>query len=295
MDSTAVISTIENTVTVSISDNGRQTSSTAPDTVQSVLETFHRDGVVIIRNAVPHTSLDHLRTKMTADCLHLLTKRENPHFNHGKAAQNLSQNLPVSPEYLHDGIWANEYAIVVIENILGPHPQLAFVGANTALPHGVGRQAVHSDAYFPHLDFAFGVEVNIFLDDASADNGVTELWLGSHVGTNFKDQVPNTRGRIKKPLLDARAAVSPPIQPTVPKGSIVLRDLRTWHAGMPNRSSTLRIMLGFIFFPAWYRTSMRVTFPLSAKGVVESWKGADFVATAQFVDGKVDYQTCRSK
>lgn len=75
----------------------------------------------------------------------------------------------------------------------------------------------------------------------------------------------------------------------VPKGSLMIRDLRTWHAGMPNKTDEPRIMLGFIFFPAWYRTPMRPTFPLVAQPVLRSWRAIDAVATASFVDGDVDH------
>jgi ectoine hydroxylase-related dioxygenase (phytanoyl-CoA dioxygenase family) len=44
-------------------------------------------------------------------------------------------------------------------------------------------------------------------------------------------------------VVEARRQVRPPIQPSCEKGDIMLRDLRTWHAGMPNESEDYRIML----------------------------------------------------
>lgn len=41
-----------------------------------------------------------------------------------------------------------------------------------------------------------------------------------------------------------RRAVRPPVQPEARRGDIMIRDLRTWHAGMPNNSGQHRIMLG---------------------------------------------------
>ncbi|TEA20448.1 Kanamycin B dioxygenase [Colletotrichum sidae] len=265
--------------------------TTSLETVQECLEAFHRDGVVVIEDAVSHKSLDHLYTQMRKDA-DVLLSTDRPHFNHDKSARNLSQPLPVAPEFLHEDIWANPHAVAVLEHILGPRPQLAFAGANTALPNGTGRQAVHSDAYFRHLDFTFGVEVNIFLSGASQDNGVTEVWPGTHVGFNYDDQVPGTRGWIKKPALEARVlAHGPPVQPTVRKGGLVLRDLRTWHAGMPNRTADPRIMVGFVYFPSWYRTPMRLTFPGEARRTLRSWRHVDATTTAEFVDSGVDHLT----
>jgi ectoine hydroxylase-related dioxygenase (phytanoyl-CoA dioxygenase family) len=273
---------------VSVSAREISSDKTSFETIQRALEAFHRDGIVILQDAIPHEPLNHLHRKMEED-VHTLLARNDPHFNHGKSAQNLSQRPPISKEYLHEAIWANRHASAVMQNLLGPNFQLAFYGANTAIPNGTGRQAVHSDAYFRHLDFTFGVEVNIFLSDVSAENGVTEIWPGTHHGFNFKDHVPNTRGWIKKARLDARAEILPPVQPTVPKGSIVIRDLRTWHSGMPNHTNDPRIMLAFIYFPAWYRTSMRLIFPQDVRPLLQSWKQVDMLSTANFVDGEVNH------
>ena len=77
--------------------------------------------------------------------------------------------------------------------------------------------------------------------------GSTEVWLGTHKETNIADQEgahgERASGRIKSALLDQRRTVSPPVQPTIPKGSVVVRDLRLWHAGMPNMSEDIRVML----------------------------------------------------
>ena len=62
-------------------------------------------------------------------------------------------------------------------------------------------------------------------------------------------------------LLEERGAVTPPIQPVVKKGSVVLRDLRLWLAGLANPSPDARIMLAFVHTP-WVRFAM----PLSEIG-----------------------------
>lgn len=186
---------VREVVTVPVTKRERLHGVTAFETTQRALEAFHRDGAVILQDAVSHDSLDHIHDQMKKDLKVLLSSSENPHFNHDSSARNLSQHPPLSPDYLHEDVWANRHALAIIENLVGPRPQLAFVGANTALPNGSGRQAVHSDAYFQHLDFTFGVEVSIFTDTASAANGVMELWLGTHHGYNHAEhQIPSTRG-----------------------------------------------------------------------------------------------------
>jgi hypothetical protein len=54
-------------------------------------------------------------------------------------------------------------------------------------------------------------------------------------------------------MLKERRKVRPPCQPVVKKGSVVVRDLRLWHAGMPNWGTEVRVMLALIHFAKWYR------------------------------------------
>lgn len=61
----------------------------------------------------------------------------------------------------------------------------------------------------------------------------------------------------------------PPSQPGVKKGSIVIRDLRLWHAGMPNTTSDVRVMLAMIHFAPWYRNQMVMEFGEDVRPIVE--------------------------
>lgn len=125
------------------------------------------------------------------------------------------------------------------------------------------RQPVHSDADFAHPPHPFAVVVNVPLVAMTPANGSTEVWLGTHAtadGASAQEGAHGDRasGRIRPDLLAARRAVRPPSQPAVAKGSLVLRDLRLWHAGMPNRTPDARVMVAMIHFAAWYRNPMRL-------------------------------------
>jgi len=95
------------------------------------------------------------------------------------------------------------------------------------------------------------VVANVPLIDFSPANGSTEFWLGTHAHTTADDQDLTAPGDplgpystfIKKDRLEERRQVRPPIQPVANRGDITLRDLRLWHAGMPNPSNEHRIML----------------------------------------------------
>lgn len=176
----------------------------------------------------------------------------------------------------------------VIENILGPRPELRFLNANVACPGATARQAVHSDVNHRYPSIPFGVVVNTYLQDSDETNGVTEIWCGTHDRYPQQDQQASKEsGWIKKEYLQNRAQEKPPVQPKVKKGSICFRDLRLWHAGMPNKSDHHRIMLAIDYFAQWYQCPMPLKLPLSTKSEVETWG----ISTAgiDWVDGEIDH------
>ena len=70
------------------------------------------------------------------------------------------------------------------------------------------------------------------LVEATEENGATEVWLGTHRDTTLADHIAPNKGAIQPELLEARRAVRPPVQPHIPKGALIIRDLRLWHAGV---------------------------------------------------------------
>ena len=172
---------------------------------------------------------------------------------------------------------------------LGANPSWGFVTGNNALPrtHGL-RQPVHKDITFFHpqvllvllytitywsLQCPFFVIANVPLCPFNPTTGSTEFWLGSHAHTAGTDQVlatpdsqlanaklvvgePNTF--VLPEVVEERRKIRPPIQPTCDKGDIILRDLRTWHAGMPNESDEYRIMLALGYQVGGGKASLRL-------------------------------------
>lgn len=117
-------------------------------------------------------------------------------------------------------------------------------------------QPVHSDADFAHPSSPFALVVNIPLVDMRVENGSTEIWLGTHVfgkEAQVGEHGERASGRIGEEWLEWRRGVRGPSQPVVEKGSLVVRDLRLWHAGKPNFSSEVRVMLAMIHFAPWFR------------------------------------------
>ena len=166
---------------------------------------------------------------------------------------NIQQDAPPVKSFFHNSVFLNPIASQVTASILGPRPKWTFCSGNTALPPVKGtepqRQPVHADADFEHPTHPFALVVNVPLIKFTPENGSTEVWLGTHTpdlaGLHVQEGAHGDRasGRIKKHLLEQRREVRGPCQPVIEKGSIIIRDLRLWHGGMPNWTDEVRVML----------------------------------------------------
>lgn len=219
--------------------------------LELAVRSIHLDGLVVIANVIPHKDLDHINAKMIQDARTLQARGKDSPFNYNVG--NIQQDPPPTEKYFQESIFLNPIASQVTTAMLGPKPKWTFCSGNTAMPPVDGvepqRQPVHEDADFAHPPHPFAMVVNVPLITFTPENGSTEVWLGTHTkelaGLHVQDGLHGERasGRIKQDFLEERRKISGPIQPVIEKGSIVIRDLRLWHAGMPNLTEDVRVML----------------------------------------------------
>ncbi|KAJ9134629.1 Kanamycin B dioxygenase [Pleurostoma richardsiae] len=236
--------------------------------LQAAVEALHRDGMVVLKNAVDAAHLDKLNARMVPEAQELFG-RPSTHRNFGDSTGNIQQEPVLEETYVFEDVIANPWATDVIQCMLGPKPRLRFYSANTAFK-ATGRQPPHIDIDFEFPKVPFGYCVNINLVDTSPENGATEVWLGSHVDTdrNVLDHSVKHK-QIKDDLQEERRKISPPIQPSLPKGSLIIRDFRLWHAGMPNKTDDPRVMLVTVQFPHWYRSDLKMKLPEKVKDKID--------------------------
>ncbi|KAJ9499752.1 hypothetical protein H2202_004742 [Exophiala xenobiotica] len=249
-------------VHVEISPDERRTGKISKQNLEKAVVALSEDGVVILDNAVADESLDFLNPRMVEEAK-ALREGSSTWFNYDNKAQNILQHMIPEPEYLLPDVHANPFA----------------------------TEPVHSDVHYEHPRACFSLAVNVVLIDCSPENGSTECWLGTHTSTKFADQ--NGMSGIHQHLLDERSQThGPPVQPTVKKGGIIIRDMRLWHAGMPNRTADeVRVMLNLIFFADWYRSPMTIQFPKSAESKIRQIeKEGGIQIAAEFVD-ELDHRT----
>ncbi|GAA5991732.1 hypothetical protein JCM11641_004846 [Rhodosporidiobolus odoratus] len=239
--------------------------------LQTALEALHRDGMVVLEDVVDHGALDKMNKRMLEDTAKLVNLGDKGPFNYNRG--NIQQDPPVEPSTFDASIFVNPLATSVTRAYLGGSPTLAFLSGNTAVTDLESEgQPVHSDADFTHPEIPFACVINVGLVEMKPENGSTECWLGTHTpalsGLQVQEGLHGERasGRIKRDLLQARREERPPFQPVVPKGSLVIRDLRLWHAGRPNYTPSPRIMLAAIHFAPWYRERMTIPLPSEAQG-----------------------------
>ncbi|KAK0658243.1 Kanamycin B dioxygenase [Lasiodiplodia hormozganensis] len=273
-------------VILTLSDAELSTRTLSTHTLQRALSALHSDGLVALSNAVSPAHLSALNARMQQDAARLLAQpRGSVHSNFGAATGNIQQEPPTTPALVFSDVVANPFATQITECVLGPRPVLRFYSANTAAK-AEARQPVHVDLEFADYprDLAFGYCINAYLDDVGLENGATEVWLGSHlVGMMENRECVDV---IDERLVEERRKVRPPVRTCLPKGALVIRDFRLWHAGMPNLTDVPRLMLVTIHFAKWWRSKLKIKLEEGSKGKIE-WGGLE--PAVEWVESGYDY------
>ncbi|OAP55488.1 hypothetical protein AYL99_10461 [Fonsecaea erecta] len=257
----------------------RKGSYSAP-ALQMALEGLHQDGMVVLKGVVDPEHCDILHKHMSGDRDRILRERHAGAkvYNQGVKSNILQAPPFTKPELLFEDVHFNPFVVQVMNAYLGANPKWIMSTGNNALAGTGGlRQPVHKDTRFRHPKCPFVIVANTALNDFTLENGATEFWLGSHAFTDERDQTiatPETvfgKQKVGTPscpvleeAVEARRAVRPPVRATMKKGDVMLRDFRTWHAGMPNATEQDRIMVAQIWMAPWYPNFVtRLNLPLS--------------------------------
>jgi hypothetical protein len=253
-------------ITIDVEESDREL---APELLRAALDALRTDGAVVLAGVVDLDHLDALHERMVSD-LALLRARPDAPYNW--TAGNIQQDPPPFEPYLFADVLLNPQVIAVTSAVLGPGLRNVMYSGNTSLPSDT-RQPVHADV--GHLWPSDAMEVahppaqlvvNVPTVDVSAENGATEIWLGTH-----RDVTVGVGGDIEVPLdaLEARRKISAPIQPDIRRGSVLIRDARLWHAGMPNRTDRPRPMIAMMHVSHWLDVGTPLEFPAASTSFFE--------------------------
>ena len=272
-------------VELEISATERDARKLKPEHLQQAVTAIRDDGFAVLHRAIDPDHIAVLRERMLADVDKILALDDVPYqFNDG----HLQQDPPPFPPYLFRDVLVNDLVVEVTQAVLGEGVKNAFYSGNTCLPN-TSQQPLHVDSgqLWPDLDEApptHGLVVNVPVVDATSENGSTELWPGTHLDTTraIGDGDIKLSSDIEARLRDK----CQPLQPSVPAGSVLIRDIRLWHRGMPNRTGQPRPMIAMIHWARWWHTGKPLLFP---KGTEELFANSALETVAEFVEGPIDY------
>lgn len=256
----------------------RLTQAHLGQAVQTILE----DGFVILRDVVDHDHLDALLPRMTADSERLIAAEK--WGGAGRLPGHLQQGPPPIAPYVFKDIVANPFAIQVTHSILGDGMYNRFYNGNTNCPNSP-MQPLHADAgLWPGVDVPHPpttLIVNVSLVDVTEENGSTQLWPGTHLLPTLSDR------RVDEETEARRKAAVPPVRANTRKGSLVIRDARLWHRGMPNLTNTIRHMIALIHNIHWLASPAEMWFDSRCRAEFPDDDRIDF--NARFTEKPIEY------
>lgn len=175
-------------------------------------------------------------------------------------------HLPFQAPFNDPSIIEHPIAMSIIDGLLGEYNKLVYFASDTPMP-GSDYQAVHCDinSLFPDLSIPlppFSLVLNIPLVDTTEENGPLEVWPG---GTHLHGDRANQDtlgGTINPHMHIVRAAEHMHSEKVyMSAGSIVIRDIRMWHRGTPNRSNYRRTNIALIYNRDWYGSGYSIQIP----------------------------------
>jgi ectoine hydroxylase-related dioxygenase (phytanoyl-CoA dioxygenase family) len=264
------------------------TVATMTDThLAQAVKAVREEGYVILADVINHDHLDTVRERMDADSQVLIKAQK--WGGAGQIQGHLQQGPPPFAPYIFRDIVANPFVLQVSTAVLGEGAYNRFYNGNANTP-GSGTQPLHADT--PHLwpDLtvahpAHSLVVNVTLIDVTAENGATEMWPGTHL-------LPMNGGRVSETMEAQRREIVPPVRAISRKGSILLRDMRMWHRGVPNHSPMIRHMIAMVHNIKWLQRPAALLFNRGCEAAFTDYPGFDH--NVQFTDKPLEYLFTRT-
>lgn len=239
----------------------------APDDVEHAVELFHRDGFVVIRDALSPEQLQFLRDGCDEVIGQILALDDDRAGNRGSHRYSFGGSS-MTRSMLHRPEWQMLLELPLVHTYLkaifgGPDYTLRAASGDFCLPGALGYQPLHSDAAdwepegimskfsafhdprghvsvrdlpCPYLCF------NFFVQDITPLNGPTRQIPGSQ---NSRAPIPSLE---EEPEWMRLSTVCP-----APAGGVMIRDVRAWHGGTPNLSDHIRAIPNLEFYAPWFR------------------------------------------
>lgn len=199
--------------------------------VDADLAAVLRDGYVILENLLSPEEIDEIRGEVRP----ILDRTGRNNFE-GHATQRIYSVLNKTRSC--DRAVEHPRVLALLDRLLMPNCLLSMVQVINILP-GEAAQMLHTDDGFyplPRPRQALSAATIWAVDDFTADNGATDIVLGSHL---WGDRLPTGEER-RVPVV-------------MPAGSCVFFLGTLWHGGGANKSAHSRLALTAQYCEPWLR------------------------------------------
>ena len=253
-----------------------------PDEVERAVRIFHRDGFVVVRDALDPASLESMQVACVREVERILAIDTARGGNRGSHRYSFGSSS-LTGHMSHVSEWAmlidNPVAARIITGIFdSPDYFCRGGGGDFCLPGTLRYQPLHSDVgdrrrtrnpngpgevtlgsfHDPSGRLTLRdlpcmyVAANFLMNDFTAVNGPIRHVPGTQ---NSRQPIPSLG---EEPSWMRHSTVSP-----AAAGSVLLRDPRSWHGGTPNLSNELRCIPNAEFYAPWFYEPTPVSMPLS--------------------------------
>ncbi|MDA1191306.1 MAG: phytanoyl-CoA dioxygenase family protein [Candidatus Poribacteria bacterium] len=219
----------------------RQNSSLTPERLKFAIDQVRVNGYVILESVLTPDFVGELHETFMRTLNEYIRRTDS---NRGK--NRYQMHMPFMEPFNDARIITNTFALPILDALLGEDCVCHYFASDTPLP-GSEHQNVHSDIHrlFPGMPISpptFAAVVNVPLVDFTEENGPVEIWPG---GTHLMPE--DAPMRELTDVVDSKLCL-------MPAGSILVRDMRMWHRGTPNRSNAARPNMAMIYARYWLKT-----------------------------------------
>lgn len=230
-----------------LSAEERASGQLSPESLESAVNQVKLNGFVVFEEMLSPELTDTLNTAF----LEVLEEASNEATEVNSSFMRLNRirmDLPFREPFIDPQVITNQFALPIIERLLGDDCRCCYFSVDAPMP-GSDYQTVHGDyaPFFPESNItlpAAGIVVNFPTVDVTEENGPMEAWPG---GTHLTPE-----NLFTSDYVTSAAAHISPMKMLMPKGSMIIRDVRMWHRGTPNKSDSIRPNIALIYTRSWW-------------------------------------------
>lgn len=246
---------------IQLTEQELATKQLNPETLEIAVEQVRANGYIVFEKVISEEKITEIRNAFDPLFDEFIERKG---YNTG--TNRAQMFLPFMDPFIDPEVICNPIATSVIDQLLGRWNHVNYFASDTPMP-GSDYQNAHCDIMplFPELAVplpVFSLVLNIPLVDVTEENGPLEVWPGGTHQNGDRANHDTLDNSVNPHLHIVRAAEHMYSEKVLMSaGSIVIRDIRMWHRGTPNRSDYRRTNLAMIYNRSWYGAGSSIQIP----------------------------------